>query len=347
MPERQWRKDNIRPMIEIILFALLPVLVTLGLGMLAGWHRDENVSAAQSLNRMVLVYALPLLLFAGTITLPRAELISDWPLLLTLLVGTAVPYLAAYGIARYLFKRDTQAAALQAMVFGMPAAAFYGVAILTPLIHSKAIVVVDFVGLTANLVILPLTLVLLSYGQISKAAGGGDKQQTKPGSETKPCSGKQSASVWKTVSSALKQSFTQPVVLAPLLAITLVLLNVHLPAIVPTVFKLLGSTVAGIALFASGIILQSQKLVFSLPAAISTVGRLLLIPGLAYLGLTWMGQDRSLIKTTVLALGIAAAPMQVILATKYKANETENAAVLLYTNLISVPTLALFIWLTR
>ena len=49
-----------------ILGALLPVIVTLALGMLAGWRRDEDTQAAESLNRMVLVYALPLALFAGT-----------------------------------------------------------------------------------------------------------------------------------------------------------------------------------------------------------------------------------------------------------------------------------------
>ena len=50
-------------MISVIIGALLPVVVTLALGMLAGWHRDYGVDAARSLNHMVLVYALPLALF--------------------------------------------------------------------------------------------------------------------------------------------------------------------------------------------------------------------------------------------------------------------------------------------
>ena len=79
----------------VILGALLPVIVTLALGMLAGWHRDEDTAAAEALNRMVLVYALPLALFAGTITVSRQELVSAWPLLAALLAGTVLPYLAA------------------------------------------------------------------------------------------------------------------------------------------------------------------------------------------------------------------------------------------------------------
>jgi hypothetical protein len=50
---------------------------------------------------------------------------------------------------------------------------------------------------------------------------------------------------------------------------------------------------------------------------------------------------------SVLALSLAAAPMQVILSTRYEADEQENAAVLLYTNVLCIPTLALFIWLTQ
>ncbi len=43
-------------MLGVILGALLPVIATLALGMLAGWRRDEDTAAAESLNRMVLVY---------------------------------------------------------------------------------------------------------------------------------------------------------------------------------------------------------------------------------------------------------------------------------------------------
>ena len=171
-------------MLGVILGALLPVIVTLALGMLAGWRRDEDTQAAESLNRMVLVYALPLALFAGTITVSRQELISEWPLLVALLAGIVLPFVAAFLVDRTVFGRSMEAAALQAMAFGFP-------------------------------------------------------------------------------------------------AIACVLTDIRLPGVVTGSFKLLGSTVGGISLFASGIILQTQSPQFSLPAAISTLARLLVIPGLA------------------------------------------------------------------
>lgn len=322
-------------MIDVIFGALLPVIVTLALGMLAGWRHDEDLKAAQSLNRMVLIYALPLALFAGTIVLPKEELLSDWRLVAVLLVGTVVPYLIAYIAARYLFRRDRQAAALQGMAFGFPSIAFTGIPILTPLIGNKATIVVDVAGLTGNIIILPLTLILLSYSQngaLSKDAL--EKSHN-------------AASVAKAVGAALRHALTQPVVLSPVLAVVIVLTSTHLPAIVTNSFRLLGSTVGGLSLFASGIILQAQSPHFSLPAAVSTAARLIVIPGLTYLGLTAIGETGDLRTMTVLALGVAAAPMQVILSTRYGSNESENASLLLYTNVLCIPTLAFFYLLMK
>jgi malonate transporter len=315
---------------SVIIGALLPVVVTLALGMLAGWHRDYDVDAARSLNHMVLVYVLPLALFAGTINIPRAELIGDWPLLIVLLAATVMPFLLALLVDLYIVRRTLRAAALQAMAFGFPAIAFTGIPILTPLIGSNATVVVDFAGLTGNIIILPTTLVLLSFAQVRGDGSGGDWHSTGDG-----------------ITTALKGSLLQPVVLSPLLAIALVLLNVRMPGVVSSSFSLLGSTVGGISLFASGVILQSQSLTVSLPAAVSSVARLLVIPGLTFAVLMQLGVSGDELKMAVLALGLAAAPMQVILSTRYRTDERENASVLLYTNVLCIPTLAFFIWLTQ
>jgi malonate transporter len=270
-------------MISVIIGALLPVVVTLALGMLAGWHRDYDVDAARSLNHMVLVYALPLALFAGTINIPRAELIGDWPLLIVLLAATVMPFLLALLVDLYIVRRTLRAAALQAMAFGFPAIAFTGIPILTPLIGSNATVVVDFAGLTGNIIILPATLVLLSFAQVRGDGSGGDWRSTGDG-----------------ITTALKGSLLQPVVLSPLLAIALVLLNVRMPGVVSSSFSLLGSTVGGISLFASGVILQSQSLTVSLPAAVSSVARLLVMPGLTFAVLMQLGVSGDELKMAVL-----------------------------------------------
>src|SRR5450755_4870958 len=70
--------------------ALLPVVLTLLLGYVAGWHHDADTSVAAVLNRIVLTYALPLALFTGTVANSRAQLLGDLPLAVALLVGLVV-----------------------------------------------------------------------------------------------------------------------------------------------------------------------------------------------------------------------------------------------------------------
>jgi malonate transporter len=60
-------------MIDTILSALLPMVITFLLGFVAAWRHDFESKDASTLNRMVLLYAVPLALFAGTVTTsPRA-----------------------------------------------------------------------------------------------------------------------------------------------------------------------------------------------------------------------------------------------------------------------------------
>ena len=66
-------------MLESILGALLPMVVTFLLGFVAARRGDFGPKDAAILNRMVLLYAVPLMLFAGTVSTPRAESRQDLP----------------------------------------------------------------------------------------------------------------------------------------------------------------------------------------------------------------------------------------------------------------------------
>jgi malonate transporter and related proteins len=74
-------------LLATIIGALLPIVVVLLLGFFSGWHKDFNGDQATVLNRMVMVYALPLLLFGSTIGIPRSQLQADVPLLLAVAGG--------------------------------------------------------------------------------------------------------------------------------------------------------------------------------------------------------------------------------------------------------------------
>lgn len=71
-------------MIETVIGALLPIVVTVVLGFIAGWHHDFDAKQATTLNRMVMLYALPLSLFAGMLGTDRAQVLSQGPLALSI-----------------------------------------------------------------------------------------------------------------------------------------------------------------------------------------------------------------------------------------------------------------------
>lgn len=330
-------------MLETIVGALLPVVLTLVLGVIAGWRHDEDSKAAGALNRMVLRYALPLALFAGTVGTPRATLLAQGKLALILLIGTVVPFLIAFAL-RYWKSRDLSAAALQGMGFGFPSIPFTAIAILTPLVGKAAVLVVAVGGSIINILVVPATLVALALAK--RGQGGSESSQQSGNSDQKGAQAKDDSSS-QGLGKVLMGSLLSPIVLAPVIALIFVLSGVTVPKLIVGSFKLLGSTVGGVALFASGVILQAQKPTLSWPIALSTIGRNLLIPGIAFGLLTVFGVDHEVRKIAVLALALPAAALQITLAVQNNVAEKENASFLLYSNVLSVFTLGLFIWLLK
>jgi predicted permease len=87
-------------MLNTVTGAFLPMVVTFLLGFVAAWRHDFGSMEASTPNRMVLLYALPLTLFAGTVTTSRAGLSQDIPLVIALCVAcwTSVPVSQAWNL---------------------------------------------------------------------------------------------------------------------------------------------------------------------------------------------------------------------------------------------------------
>jgi predicted permease len=304
-----------------VINALLPVVLTLLLGYLAGWHHDADTDVAAVLNRVVLTYALPLALFSGTVSNSRAQLLGDLPLALALLIGLVVPYVVTVLLAHYAFKRDWAESAMWGLVMGSPATSFTGLPVLTAVVGSQATVAVAMAGVISNSLVIPTAIVLINLQKAST-----DKSDAPP-----------------SFAQTLKKSLLQPVVLAPLFGITLVMLNVHVPAALTHSTALMGVSSAGLSLFASGIILQAQKPKLTVPVAVLSFIRTALIPALVLAALWKLGEPRTIQQQAVLALGLPAGTMQVMFAVKYHVNEQENSSLLLFSNVASLITLAIFI----
>ncbi len=143
----------------------------------------------------------------------------------------------------------------------------------------------------------------------------------------------------------LRDALLKPLVISPIIGLIVVLAGVPVPKLLLVSMKLLGTTVGGVSLFASGIILQAQKPAVSWAVVLPTISRNLRITGLAFLVLTMLGTNHDLRKVAVLTLALPAAPLQITLAVQNKTGEKKNASYLLFSSFSSLLTIAGFIWL--
>src|SRR6202051_3695984 len=107
-------------MLATVLGAVLPMVVTVLLGFVAAWHHDFGPKDAPILNRMVLVYAVPLALFAGTVTTSRAQLSQDIPLVIALCVSIIALYGVVFLFSHFVLRMQVGVSALAALTASAP-----------------------------------------------------------------------------------------------------------------------------------------------------------------------------------------------------------------------------------
>lgn len=313
-------------MLETIVTALLPIVVTLMLGYFAGWERSFTQDQAAVLNRMVMLYALPLLLFAGILGTPLTTITQNIPLFVWTAVGMVGGWMLVFAVSLYVFRSGAQLAALRAIAIAGPAVPFVGTPVLSVLYPTGADIAIATGSLLMNLVQVPLALVFL-VGQASE-------------------SGSSRKSPLAIVISSLAKAVRQPVVWAPVFAFVLLLLGLDLPHTLKGSFTLLGQSTGGVALFAVGIVLFSQKVSVSLPVIVNVISKNLLLPGVILLLMLALGVpslERGLVAVT---LAIPTASIAVIFAVEYKCGTQEMASTLFWSTILSIMTMGLFIWLT-
>jgi malonate transporter and related proteins len=362
--------------------ALLPLIVTLAFGFFAGWHHDFTPAQASVLNRMVLLYALPLMLFAGMVTIKRSTLTSDLGLAAAITAALLGTYLVTFLIVRFALHRPAGVSALTALAVGAPAIPFAGVVVLGYLYGPSLSAVPVAVGaLVLNVIEVPVTLVLLSAATGTAAAASAtappvalpvvqqpQHQLTLPlrpaiaaGSAGQTASATQpqatpastagpppaaSAAAREGLGQHVRSAVTAPVVWAPVLALVLVLAGVPLPEVLVNAMKLLGSATTGVALFATGIVLFAQRITVSRFVVGAVAARNVVAPALLWVILAAIGMAHTDLRLAVLANALPAPAAAVIFAVQYRQGQREMASVVLFSSVGSLLTLAAFIALT-
>jgi predicted permease len=223
-------------MLNMILSSIVPVFFVMALGYLAGWIREIDNHHVAELNALVMDFAVPASLFVATVQTPRALLLQQYTLIITLAISMLVIYGLVFFLQRSLFKLDTRQAAVQSLTVAFPNLASAGLPLITSVFGAGNTVAVGISIAVGSIALSPLTLVLLETG-----------------AETA-----QDVSAVQRIVRSIGKSIVKPIVIAPIIGIVISLSEHALPPLLVTSLSLIGVGAGGTALFLTGLILSSQ-----------------------------------------------------------------------------------------
>jgi malonate transporter len=151
-------------MANAILLALAPVFFVLALGYGAGELRIVDNKQVDSLNSLVMDFALPASLFVATASAPRSEMFAQAPLFAILGGVMLAVYLAWYFLVLATSKVSKADASLEALTIAFPNMAGVALPIASELLGPTGTVQVAVALAAGSIIVSPLTLMLVELG---------------------------------------------------------------------------------------------------------------------------------------------------------------------------------------
>ncbi len=317
-------------MAEELVQALVPLFFVLLLGYVAGRHHRFRPEQAAGFNLLLVDYALPALLFSSLLKVPRASLVENVPALATVAVSFTGTYAVVYLLARRLGRHNRGGAALAALCVTVPAASFFGPALLPPLFGLRSSVIIAIGAVVINVLQTPFTIVLLDANAAQAAAAHGHAVSASDQPHTLRIAG---------------NALLKPVVVAPILAVLVVLVGIPIPVVLASSIALIGSTTAGVAIFASGLTLAAHRFVFTRQVALLSAGKLIFLPFLVGLLALLFRVKGSVLVEAVVMSSLSSGLISIILASRYEEAIEQTASVVLLTALCMIGSIPLWFFL--
>lgn len=314
---------------HVILYAVVPIIVVMLGGFIAGKKGAFSGEDAKKFNKVVLDFALPAALFVSIVQASREDLQKDIRLTLVSVLGIMGCFLAVYFIFKYCFKKNTGAdAAVSALISGSPTIGFLGFAVLEPIFGTSPSValVVAIVGIVVNAIGIPVGLSLMN-ASLAKQNEGAVKKKNNP---------------WKPVLHALEQ----PVAWAPILAVVWVLIGIPWPKELSPSFDLIAKANASMAVFSAGITLSAVKLEINWQAVLGSIMKMVVMPAVVLaLGLLFK-MDPFNLKMLVVAAALPPAFSGIIIADEYNTYVATGTSSLTLSVILFIGFCPLWIWLS-
>lgn len=313
---------------RVMLYAIVPVIVVMGAGFMAGRRRMFDAADAARFNKVVLDFALPAALFVSIVQASRSALVQDLKLMMVATAAIMGCFMAVYFVFRYCFKgNDGADGAVSALISGSPSIGFLGFAVLEPIFGAtpEVALVVAIVGIVVNAIGIPVGLSLLA---LARRSHGGAPQQR--------------GSAWRPVAEAL----SKPVAWAPMLAVLWVMAGIPWPAWLSPSFALMAKANASLAVFSAGITLSAIKIRMDSQAVWGCLMKMILMPAVALALGILCRMDPSGIKMLVVASALPPAFSGIIIADEYQTFVAPGTTSLALSVILFAPLCPLWLYLT-
>ena len=308
---------------NIIIKDLLPIIIIMVLGYYSGkkaYFTDED---SRAFNKLVLNYALPAALFVSIVKGSREMLFSDLKLFLISLVVIIGLQFWAYFSCQKFFHHTKAEAAISSLIGGAPTIGFLGFAVLEPIYGASTTValVVAVVAIVVNAIAIPIALFLLN-------PGGSNGQK---------------ASHAEAFINAIKE----PVVLAPIIAVVIVLAGVSFPSEFDPIFQLIAKANAGVAVFAAGLTLSYHAFTINKEVIYNSAVKLILMPlAMLVLGKV-LGMEPDKLQMLVLCGALPPVFSGIIIGSRYQTYVQIGTSSLAVSTILFAVTAPFWIYVAR
>jgi malonate transporter and related proteins len=324
-------------MLSITLTILIPVLFVLLLGYFAWRTKAFDGEQVTGVNELALDFALPASLFVGIVSIPRTQLAQDASLVGAVFVALVGLYVTALFIGMRLLRLSPSASAIFALGASFPAAPFFGPAVLGGLFGKSSAAAIASTAIIANLVLVPVTVVLLEASPRARnrnASAPADSDSMK-------------ATMGTVIRNRLLHAVRQPYVWAPVVALVLVLIGIHIPSLITSMLNLIGQTTSGVSLFVGGLLLAAYSLSFNKAVALDVTLKSVVQPVLMFGMIGLLGVPNPLAREGVVAAALPSAVIAPMLAIRYKTYEAEAGSTMLLTTVLMMLVVPTSIFITR
>lgn len=315
-------------MTELLTASLIPIFFIIALGYVAGLTGMVDNKHVRSLNTVVMDFALPAAMFGAVSKASRGDLLQQWVLVIVLAVGLLMIWIFVYALCRYVFKQSPSLSAVIAMTVGLPNSAAAGIPLMNAVfgLHGRIPTVMGIA--VGAIVLVPLTMVVLDLGH-SAQEGGAD------------------SAIVLAIAKALGRAAFSPLILAPLAALVLVEMGLHIPEALESSFELLGAAAASVALLLTGLVLSVQRPQWKLKIAGAVIVANIAHPALSWILAKLLQTTSFVTHTAILLSALPAGFFGILFALRYDQDLAECSSIVAISTIFSIVTLGAAIALTR